>query len=106
MELPDFLESDADGEIRVAGHRIRLIDVAARYEEGYSAETICLDYYPSLDLAVVYKVIAFYLEHRDELSETLARMLEEVEQLGGQARSTPTLGELRRRMEKRRAEAT
>lgn len=37
MDLPDFLHEDADGEIRLKGHRIRLIDVAARYDEGHSA---------------------------------------------------------------------
>jgi hypothetical protein len=57
MELPDFLEADLDGEIRVRGHRIRLIDVAARFEEGHSAEAIVLDHYPTLSLPLVYKAI-------------------------------------------------
>jgi len=29
VPLPDFLTTDADNEIRLTGHRIRLIDIAA-----------------------------------------------------------------------------
>ena len=28
--LPDFLHRDSDGVIRIRGHRLRLIDIAAR----------------------------------------------------------------------------
>jgi hypothetical protein len=59
MPLPDFLTSDADNEIRLTGHRIRLIDVAQRYLEGSSVEGI-VDHYPSLNLPLVHKVIAYF----------------------------------------------
>lgn len=39
MELPDFL-NDTDGEIRLTGHRIGLMHVVDRYNEGYSVEGI------------------------------------------------------------------
>jgi uncharacterized protein (DUF433 family) len=105
MQLPDFLEQDSDGEILLKGHRIRLIDVSARYEEGHSPETIVLDHYPTLNLAIVHKTIAFYLEHEEEVKALLAENAREMERLASQPRTTPTLTELRRRMEKiRRAE--
>jgi len=60
MSLPDFLTTDADNEIRLTGHRIRLIDVAQRYQEGFSVEGI-VEHYPSLNLPLVHKVIAYFL---------------------------------------------
>ena len=69
MVLPDYLYSDDDGEIRLRGHRIRLIDVSARYDEGHSPEAILLDHYPTLSLPLVYKTIAFYLENKAQVRE-------------------------------------
>src|SRR5258706_10767913 len=107
MELPDFLAKDADGEIRLTGHRVRLIDVAARYEEGHSPETIVLDHYPTLDLALVHKVVAFYLENENEVNAMIAANAGEIERLNALPRNTPSWQELRRRMNaKRQAEAS
>ena len=105
MTLPDFLEDHPDGEIRLKGHRIRLIDIAARYEEGHSPETIVLDHYPTLSLSLVHKVIAFYLEHEDQVKALLVQNNQEMERLAAQSRPAPTIEELRRRMEQiRRAQ--
>jgi uncharacterized protein (DUF433 family) len=107
MELPEFLTEDADAEIRIKGHRVRLIDVAARYEEGHSPETIVLDHYPTLDLAVVHKVVAYYLEHEAEIKAIIDSNSSEMLRQAGLPRTTPTWHELRRRMEaKRQAEAS
>lgn len=102
MHLPDFLHLDSDGEIRLRGHRIRLIDVAARYDEGHSTEAIALEQYPDLPLALVHKTIAFYLEHEREVQEMLGQNAEAMRRLESQPRTTPTFAELRRRMEARR----
>lgn len=99
MRLPDFLNRDADGEIRLRGHRIRLIDVAARYEEGHGAEAIATDLYPGLDLARVHKVLAFYLEHEAEVRELMRSNADAMRHLIAEPRTTPTWPELRRRME-------
>ncbi len=107
MDLPDFLETDADGEIRLKGHRIRVIDVAARYDEGHSVETIILDHYPSLTLPLVHKTVAFYLENEVEVKRLIEQNAQAMERLMAQPQKTPTLAELRRRMEvRRRAEAS
>jgi uncharacterized protein (DUF433 family) len=106
MELPDFLHN-TDDEIRLKGHRIRLIDVAARYDEGHSAETIVLDHYPTLPLALVYKTVAFYLENQSTVRELIDRNAAEIERQAALPQATPTLAELRRRMDAlRRAEAS
>ncbi len=99
MELPDFLHCDGDGEIRLKGHRIRLIDVAARYEEGHSAETILLDYYPTLKLSIVHKVIGFYLENQSEVKALIEHNTAEMQRLAAQPQTTPTYEQLRKRMD-------
>ena len=108
MVLPDFLTRNPDGIICLTGHRIRLIDVAARYEEGHSAEGIVVDYYPTLDLSLVHKVIAFYLENEAEVRGMVAEHERKLAELAAKPRRpTPTLAELRQRMKaRRRAEAS
>jgi uncharacterized protein (DUF433 family) len=71
MTLPDFLTRDAGGEIRLAGHRIGLFHVVHYYNEGYSAEMLACQY-PTLPLALVHRVIAFYLENRSEVDACVA----------------------------------
>src|SRR5580658_8208315 len=66
MNLPDFLKSDEAGDIRLVGHRIGLYHVVHYYNEGYSAEMLACQY-PSLPLALIHKVIAFYLENKTEV---------------------------------------
>ena len=66
MTLPDFLTRDDFNEIRLTGHRIGLYTVVRCYREGRSAEQIAEEY-PSLPLALVYKVLAFYLDNRQEV---------------------------------------
>ncbi len=99
MVLPDFLYQDSDGEIRFVGHRIRLIDVAARYEEGHSPEGIVLDYYPTLNLPLVHRAVAFYLDNQNEVQRAIARNSAEIHRLSQLPQTTPTLAELRRRMD-------
>jgi uncharacterized protein (DUF433 family) len=102
MIIADFMETDADGEIRLAGHRIRLIDIAARYEEGHSPETIVLDWYPTLSLALVHKAIGFYLENELEVRDLLNRNRATIAKMSEVPQSTPSLVEFRRRIEARR----
>ena len=66
------LRTDADGTIRVGGTRVPLDTVVGEFLDGASAEAIA-DHYPSLVLADVYATIAYYLRHRDEVNEYLAR---------------------------------
>lgn len=108
MNIPDFLHLHPDGEIRLRGHRVRLIDVAARYDEGHSVETIILDHYPTLSLPLVHKTVAFYLENQADVRALIEHNARKMERLEAESRRhpTPTLAELRRRMEAmRRAEA-
>jgi len=107
MELPDFLYEDSDHELRLKGHRLRVIDIAARFIEGHSAEGIAFDLYPTIELSMVYKVIAFFLEHEPEIRGMIDRNSAEMARQEALPQTTPTLAELRRRMISRRpAEAS
>jgi uncharacterized protein (DUF433 family) len=77
MTMPDFLSQDANGEIRLTGHRIGLFHVVHYYNEGYLPEML-LCQYPSLSLALIHKVIAYYLENRAEADAYVAACREEL----------------------------
>jgi uncharacterized protein (DUF433 family) len=104
MTLPDFMAQDSLGEITVRGHRIGLEHLIYFYNEGYSPEML-LDEYPALSLPLIHKVIAFYLENRNEVDAYLAACQGEIERQRAAAPRAPTIAELRRRLElKRHAE--
>ena len=106
MNVSDSMERDSDGETRLKGHRIRLIDVAKRYDEGHSVEAIVLDYYPTLTLPLVHKTVAFYLENGDEVRKLIEQNEQAMKQLAARPQTTPTLAELRRRMQAKQREAS
>jgi uncharacterized protein (DUF433 family) len=70
LDLPDFLTRSLYGEIRLTGHRIGLIHIVDRYKEGDSPEAI-LRAYPTRSLALIQKVIGFYLGHEDVVDSYL-----------------------------------
>jgi uncharacterized protein (DUF433 family) len=80
MTLPDFLTQGPSGEIRLTGHRIGLFHVVHYYNEGYSPEML-LGQYPSLSLALIHKVIAYYLENRAEVDAYVAAYRDELSRL-------------------------
>jgi uncharacterized protein (DUF433 family) len=67
---PIPLEADVDGVVRVGGTRVTLDTVVVAFKEGATAEEI-LYQYPSLNLADVYAVIAYYLQRRSEVEAYL-----------------------------------
>ena len=69
------------GKPRIAGHRIRVQDIAIWHEMmGLSADEI-LYHHPSITLADVYAALAYYYDHLEEIrkdirdSESFAREL-------------------------------
>jgi uncharacterized protein (DUF433 family) len=65
------LQTDADGVIRLGGTRVTLDTLAAAFDAGATAEEI-VQQSPSLALADVYSVIAYYLRHRSDVQTYLA----------------------------------
>jgi uncharacterized protein (DUF433 family) len=102
MNLPDFLTQDADGYIHVTRHRIGLQDLVYYYNEGYSPEAL-LDAFPTLSLALVHKVVAFYLEDKLAVDAYMATCEAEVERQRVVAPRGPDSAELRRRLASKQA---
>jgi uncharacterized protein (DUF433 family) len=97
MTLPDYLTRDADGYIHVSGDRIGLQDVVFYYKEGYSPEAL-LDVFPTLSLALVYKIIAFYLDNEADVAAYITQCDQEMERQRAAAPRGPDVAELRRRL--------
>ncbi len=74
--LPPCLHWHPDGEIRVVGHRIGLYHFVYNYNRGFTAEMI-LCQFPTLELATIHKVSAFYLDHHDEVDRGVVHPLPE-----------------------------
>jgi uncharacterized protein (DUF433 family) len=96
------LREDPGGALRVGNSRVLLELVIRAFQDGATPETI-VQRYPSLALPDVYAVIAYYLRHRTEVEEYLARREKEAEEVrhrvdGGQ----DDLGEIRARILARR----
>jgi uncharacterized protein (DUF433 family) len=79
------LRTDEHGAVRVGRSRVVLDVVIEEFENGADPEGI-VHAYPSLDLADVYAVIAYYLRHKEEVRIYLlareaaaGRLREEVE---------------------------
>lgn len=97
MVLPDFLTRDTDGFVHVTGHRIGLQHLVHYYNEGYSPEMLACEY-PTLSLAVIHKVIGYYLETQAEVDQYVAECREAMERQRAAARLGPSRAELRRRL--------
>jgi uncharacterized protein (DUF433 family) len=87
------------GRPRIAGHRIRVMDIVVLHEQlGLTPDEI-VSTYPSLTLADIHAALAYYFDHREEIQRDLA----EDRQLAAEtARETPSqlqqkLNELRGR---------
>ena len=65
------IQTGADGVMRVSGTRVTLDVVIQSFQEGATTEEI-VQQYPSVPLADVYQLIAYYLRHTAEVDEYLA----------------------------------
>jgi len=98
MNLPDYLTQETTGEIRVTGHRIGLFHLVHYYNDGYSAEMLVCQY-PTLSLALVHKVIAFYLENRAQVDAYVAACHDELVRQHAANPSRIDVAALRQRLE-------
>jgi uncharacterized protein (DUF433 family) len=97
MKLPDLLTEDPHGHIHVTGHRIGLEDLVYYYSEGYSPEML-RERFPTLSLALIHKVIAFFLENRTEADAYVAAGEAEIEWPRANNPLAVRFDELRRRV--------
>lgn len=78
LALPFY--TDPDGAIRVGSSRVLLEIVIRAFRRGATPESI-VDSYPTLALADVYAVIAYYLQHRTEVDEYVTYVQQAGQQL-------------------------
>lgn len=77
---PVPLRSDEHGAVRVGDTRILFDIVIWEFQNGACPEDI-VSGYPTLQLADVYAVLAYYLRHREEVDKYLQEGEEEAERL-------------------------
>ena len=75
IDISSLLESTPDtcgGQLRIAGTRVTVNQIAVWYLQGYTAEEIA-DQYPHVSLAQVYAALAYYHTNRQEVEDALAQ---------------------------------
>lgn len=77
---PVPLVKDETGSIRVTGSRITLDTVIGFYSLGHSAEEL-VRAFPTLALADVHQILAYYLRHQEEVTTYLTKRAAEAEKL-------------------------
>jgi uncharacterized protein (DUF433 family) len=92
MTLPDFLAQDKYGYIHLTGHRIGLRHVVDLYHEGYTPEML-VDHFPTLSLALIHKILGFYLENQAEVDAYIARCRQEIERQAAAPPQGPDLND-------------
>ncbi|MBE7560788.1 DUF433 domain-containing protein [bacterium] len=96
------LREDADGALRIGRSRVLLELVVHAFQDGAAPESI-VQRFPTLTLAEVYAVVAYYLRHRDDVEGYLRHR----ERQAGEVRKRVEgiqgdLGEIRARLAARR----
>jgi len=100
-EAPPFRE-DSSGAMRVGASHVLLEIVIASFQDGATPETI-VQRYPTLALADVYGVVYYYLRHRKEVEEYVARREQEADALWQRIDAQQgDLAEIRARLQARR----
>ena len=95
--IPPPLRFDAQGVCRIADTRVTLLTLIEAFLEGAAPEEIYQDY-PSVGVAGVYAVIAFYLGHRDEIDAYLDTVREREAHIIDEIKLRSPLSEIRRRL--------
>ena len=100
MNVPEFLTRGPMGEIRLTGHRIDLYLIVLFYNEGHTAEMLH-DEFPTLPLALIDRVLAFYLENKAEVDAYVAGVVTEIEERRVNYQPGPGILRIRKLMEER-----
>jgi uncharacterized protein (DUF433 family) len=93
----ETVQGVAGSNARIAGHRIRVMDVAIWSERlGMSPDEI-VDNHPSLTLADVHAALAYYWDHRDEIEREIEEDRAAIHEYRRRLGSGPLAEKLRRR---------
>jgi uncharacterized protein (DUF433 family) len=68
----EIVSAERGPKPRIAGHRIRVQDVAIWHEKlGMSPDEI-VDQYPTITLADIHAALTYYWDHRDDIERAIA----------------------------------
>jgi uncharacterized protein (DUF433 family) len=98
VTLPNLLTRGPKGEIRLTGHRIDLYLIVLFYNEGHTPEMLH-DEYPTLPLALIHNVLAFYFENKAEVGAYVAEVESKIEQLRANYQAGPGIVRIRKLLE-------
>jgi len=96
------LHRDEEGSVRVAGSRVTLESIVARFKQGFTGEEI-QESFPSIRLGDIYAVLAYYLKHEVEVEEYLQAQREKGKGVRGLWDERPEVLTFRERIRTRRA---
>ncbi len=100
-DLPAPLWKDEQGAIRIAKTRVTLDVIIAAYQHGDTPNEINRGY-PTLSLAEIYAVLAYYMSNRDRVHAYLRERDEQTELIyGGSDANSPDMPDLSARLFKR-----
>jgi uncharacterized protein (DUF433 family) len=104
---PALLTRTSEGVLRITGTRITLDSVIQAFHDGATPEEMCQDF-PSLPLAQVYGILAFYLNQQDALDAYLAEQAQTSTIIRQELQTTYAafFTDLRRRLTARRTSST
>jgi uncharacterized protein (DUF433 family) len=102
---PPPLTTGPDGVVRITGTRLPLETIVTAFDSGATAEEISQQY-SSLDLASVYAVISYVLDHRHEVDEYVGRRRDSAAQMKGDIEATFPPDGVRARLLARRSSST
>jgi len=71
-EAKQYVRLDEHGAMRIGHSRVMLDSIVAGFEQSHSPETL-QQQYPTLSLEEVYRAIAYYLAHTDQVHTYLKR---------------------------------
>ena len=94
---PNPIRVDAEGVPRVGSTRVRLASVVHHHLQGSTPEEI-RERLPSLPLAEIYAVIAYYLRHQADVDAYLAEEAAVAERIRREADSRPGTKALRKKL--------
>jgi len=101
---PTPLRIDEDGVIRVGDSQVLLDIVIHEFNNGAEPEAIAHGY-PTLNLADVYGVIAYYLRHRKDIDDYIHSRRQEADKLRDEIEAKqPSRAELRAKLLARKAQ--
>ena len=106
MQLEDYFDFQAPGDIRIKGHRIGIENVLYEYINRDQTPEEIAARFPTLSLEHVYATILYYLHNKDAVHAYMTEWIEHGERMWREQQKNPTPTDLKiRKMRAMRAEA-